>query len=424
MRTDEALVTPGATATATGVPPALPAWPYLTLFTLYPLWWVLGVTPFVLALLGGVGLIFLRMRGLVRLPRLWLWWVAFLIWSLASVVMIDSPGRLVGFAQRWSALVGASLLVVYVFNARETLPRRRVLRAMAVMLGWVAVGGYLGMLVPYGRISTPVLAVLPPSLATNEFVLELFSPRFSEVQHPWGAVSAFVRPSAPFPYTNTWGHAFVLLVPVVAALAVRASVRERWLLGALVVAAVPPALATLNRGIFIGLGVATGYVALRFVRRVRPVQLVRIALAGLLVAGVVRASGVLSRISERTTTSSTTQDRATLYRETFTRTLESPLLGWGAPRPSATLNVSAGTQGHLWYLMFSHGFVGLALFLGFVWGLAVITRRVVDPESTLLHAVLVVIGVMLFFYGVDGVHLVVALTCGVLLLRPEPWGTS
>lgn len=436
MPTDEALVTPvdvsrpgagpeerdAAVLPHVAALPALPGWPYLALFTLYPLWWVLGLTPFVLAVLGGVALLLMRMRGRIRLPRLWLWWAAFLIWSLASVVMVDSTGRLIGFAQRWAALLGATFLVVYVFNAREALPRRRVLRAMAVMLGWVALGGYLGMLAPYGRVTTPVLALLPPGLANNDFVLELFSPRFSEVQHPWGAQSAFVRPSAPFPYTNTWGHAFVLLVPVVAALAVRATPRERWVLGALVAAAVPPALATLNRGIFIGLGVATLYVALRFARSVRPVQLARIALGGVVVAAVVRSSGVLNRISERTTTSSTTQDRATLYRETFTRTLESPLLGWGAPRPSATLDVSAGTQGHLWYLMFSHGFVGLALFLGFVWGLAVVTRGVVDPESTLLHAVLVVIGVMLLFYGIDGVHLVIALTCGVLLLRPEPWG--
>jgi hypothetical protein len=69
--------------------------------------------------------------------------------------------------------------------------------------------------------------------------------------------------------------------------------------------------------------------------------------------------------------------------------------------------------------MFSHGFVGLGLFLLTVWGLVAVTWRTRDTESLLMHTVVVVIGVMLLFYGVDGVHLVIALTCGVLLLRPE-----
>jgi uncharacterized membrane protein YhaH (DUF805 family) len=289
------------------------------------------------------------------------------------------------------------------------------------MLGWVALGGYLGMLFPWKRISTPALALLPQNLAGNEYVLELLSPRFAEVQHPYGADSAFVRPSAPFPYTNGWGHAFVLLVPVVAALAVRAGRRTRWLLAALVAAAVPPALATLNRGIFIGLSVSGSYMALRYARRVTVAVVLRTALGAALVGVAVLTSGALDRITERTTTSSTTQDRASLYREAFDRTLQSPVIGWGAPRPSGTLNVAVGTQGHFWYLMFSHGFVGLTFFLAFVWGLALVTRRVRDPESTLMHAVVITVGVMLLFYGIDSLHLIVATTCGVLLLRPDPW---
>jgi len=399
---------------------ALPGWPYLALFVLYPVWWLLGLTAVILPMLGAICLFLMVLRGWIRLPPMWMCWVAFLIWMAASAAMIDSGGRIVGFTQRLAAMLGATLLVLYAFNARENLPRRRVLAAMAVFLVWMVIGGYLGMLLPYTRISTPAMALAPPTLASNEYVVELLSPRFAEVQHPFGATSDFVRPSAPFAYTNAWGHAFVLLLPVIGALAVRARPRTRWLLLALVALAVPPALATLNRGIFVGVAVALTYLAARTVRQASLTRVLQLGGAAIAVATGVLASGALNRVSERTSTSSTTQDRAELYREAFRRTLESPLLGWGAPRPSQTLDVSVGTQGHFWYLMFSHGFVGLGLFLATIWGLALVTRRVRDLESMLMHAVVVVIGVMLLFYGIDGVHLVIALTCGALLMRPEP----
>lgn len=246
---------------------ALPAWPFATLFVLYPVWWVLGLTPVVLPLLGAVCLFLMVLRGSIRLPPLWFLWVSFLIWAGASSVMVDSPGRLVGFAQRLGALLGASLLVVYLYNARERLPRRRAVAAMSFFGVWLIVGGYLGMAFPHFRLRTPMLALAPTSLATNDYVIELLSPRFAEVQHPYGATSDFIRPSAPFPYTNAWGHTFVLLLPIVAALAVRASRRTQWLLAAGVAVAIPPALATLNRGIFVGVAVAAGYLMLRTIRR-------------------------------------------------------------------------------------------------------------------------------------------------------------
>ncbi|MBL8929996.1 MAG: O-antigen ligase family protein [Kineosporiaceae bacterium] len=402
---------------------ALPAWPFAGLFVLYPVWWLLGITPVILPLLGAVCLFLMALRGSIRLPPLWWLWTGFVIWMTASAVMVDTPGRMIGFAQRLGAVIGATLLVVYVYNARERLPRRRALAAMATFGIWLVIGGYLGMLLPYERITTPAMMLTPPTLASNEYVVELLSPRFAEVQHPYGATSDFVRPSAPFPYTNAWGHTFVLLLPVVLALAVRSTRRVRLLLTVGVILAVPPALATLNRGIFVGIGVGAAYLTLRYLRRISLVRILQIALA-LAVLGVgVFASGALDRVTERTSTSSTTQDRASLYQEAFHRTLESPWLGWGAPRPSATLEVSVGTQGHFWYLMFSHGFVGLALYVGTVWGLGLITarytRRLVDHESMLMHTVIVLIGVTLLFYGVDGLHLVIALSCAALVVRPE-----
>lgn len=400
----------------------LPAWPFTWLFLFYPLIWANGLAPFALPAVGAVCLCLLTARGKVRLPRLWGFWTAFLLWSATAVVMIDSGGRLVGFMQRWSSVVGASIVAVYVFNARESLPRPKVLRSMTWLFTWVVVGGYLGMLDPYGRLSTPILRLIPESIASNEYVLELLSPRFAEVQKPWGADQAFVRPSAPFPYTNGWGHAYVLLLPLVLAYAVGSGRRRiRVLVLLLVLASVPPALATLNRGIFIGVGVGVLYLAMRYVTRLSLARLGRLAVLGALAAVGVQMSGALSRITERTNTSSSTEDRFTIWREAYDRTMSSPLIGQGAPRPSGTLDVSVGTQGHFWYVMFSFGFVGLALFLTTMWGLAVTTRRVVDLQSVLIHTPLVTVLVMMLFYGIDGVHLTILFTCAALLLRPERW---
>lgn len=395
----------------------LPAWPLTWLLAGYPLVWLAGATPFVLPVVGTVCLFLLSLRGAVRLPPLWMPWLGYLLWTLCSAVTIDTAGRMLGFGQRWLSLVGATLIALYVYNAPERLTRRRVLGALRWFVLWLAVGGLLGMFQPYGRVSTPMLALMPRSIASNEYVRELLSPRFAEVQTPYGADAPFVRPSAPFPYTNGWGHAFVLLLPLMLALALAVDRRARLVIALLVAACVPVALATLNRGIFVGVAVATVVLVVRLRRLIRLGHLLAAAVPLGLVAGFAVASGALDRIGERTSTSSTTADRASIYREAFERTLDSPLLGYGAPRPSQTLDVSVGTQGHFWYVMFSHGFVGLALFLATIWGLAVVTRRTTDLVGALMHATLVVASVMLMFYGLEGMNLLFVLVTGAVLLR-------
>ena len=381
--------------------------------------WANGLSAFALPVVGALCLGLMIMRGTVRLPRLWLLWTAFLVWSTTSVVMIDTFGRLAGFLQRWSSLAGATLLALYVYNARTSLTRRKVLQYFTVFFGWLVVGGYLGMRLPYGRISTPILALMPPSVANNSYVVDLLSPRFAEVQKPWGVEQAFVRPSAPFVYTNGWGHAYVLLLPLVVAYLLHASRRGRLVAAALLALSVPPALATLNRGIFIGVGVAALYLAVRLARRVSFVGWIRLLTLATIVAAAVLTfgAGSLSRLTERTSSGQSVDTRQAIYEETFRRTLDSPWLGQGAPRPSETASVSAGTQGHVWYVMFSYGFVGLALFLLAFWGFALLTWRVGSVETLLLQTPLVVVNVMIAFYGLDGMHLVVVLVCFAVLVR-------
>ena len=400
-------------------PGALPAWPVTMVFVFFPLFWFAGVTAFLAPISAAFCLFLMAVRGRIRLPRMWLAFVAYAIWMLASASMIDTGGRMLGFTQRWTNLVGAGIVAVYVFNAAERLTRRRLLGAMAWFTGWLAVGGYLGMIAPYARIRTPMLQVMPGNIASNDYVKELLSPRFAEVQQPYGAAEPFVRPAAPFPYTNGWGHAFVLLLPLMVALWLVAEQRTRRVVVLLVLACVPPALATLNRGIFVGVAVAAAVAVVRLRRHIR-LGHVLLASVPLTALGIgVLASGALDKVGQRTSTSSTTADRASLYREAFDRTKESPLLGYGAPRPSGVLDISVGTQGQFWNVMFSHGFVGLALFLLLVWGLAVTTRRTRDLASAFVHATLVVVSVTIMFYGLEGMNVLIVMVAAALLQRPD-----
>src|SRR4029079_2200410 len=74
------------------------------------------------------------------------------------------------------------------------------------------------------------------------------------------------RPAAPWGYTNTWGNNFCLLAGwlVVAAWQNGKPGNKFWAIVCLLVSIVP-AVVSLNRGLWIGLGLLIVYVAARYV---------------------------------------------------------------------------------------------------------------------------------------------------------------
>ena len=100
---------------------------------------------------------------------------------------------------------------------RYGVDRRRIVAGLTFVWFFTVAGGVLGLLFPEVRLSTPVGMLLPHGVATNDYVRDLFFPPLAEVQHPYGSPVEFVRPSAPFPYANSWGVAIVLLTPVAVA---------------------------------------------------------------------------------------------------------------------------------------------------------------------------------------------------------------
>lgn len=395
----------------------LPAWPLDALLWGFPLWWLLGLTPFIVVLIAALMAVLLLARRQVGIIGGVGPWLAFVAWVVPCALMLDSALRLVGYGQRFANYLAVAVVLVYVVNARERLTATRVIGGLTALWVTVVVGGYLGVLFPDVRLTTPVGILLPGALTGNEYVADLVFPPLAEVQHPWGAEEPYQRPAAPFPYTNGWGSAMALLTPVaIATMLSTADRRVRWLLGAVAVAAVVPAAAALNRGLFMGLAIAAAYVAVRLLFRGSILPFV--GLVGVGVAGFVglAVGGVLDSLEQRADFGST-DSRAQIYAETWQRTLQSPIFGYGAPRPSESIGVSVGTQGHVWMLMFSYGLVGLALFLWFLYGAVLRTWRAPGTQRLWLHATLVVASATILFYGLDTMQLLSVVLVAAVLLR-------
>jgi hypothetical protein len=392
--------------------PALPRWPVRALFIAFPLWWVLGLGNLIWLLLAVPMALALIVRGRVRAPRGFGIWLLFLFWILVSALAINDI-RIVGWAFRAALYLAATVLFLYVYNApRRSLSVRTVATTMAAYWVVVVLGGYLGVLVPNGGFSTPVERLLPDGL-TTPYVRELVHPTFAQVS---GVEQAYPpRTQAPFTYTNEWAANFAMLVPFV--FIALARLRRGWfrvLLLLLLPLSLVPAFLSLNRGLLLSLALGLLYAAVRSALHGR----VRVLAGVLLVAGLaVAVAPALPRRAEQSQGESN-QTRLTLYAETVRRTADSPLIGFGAPRPSEDpSNPSAGTQGQLWMVLFSHGVPGLVFFLG--WYLWVLWRSRATPTRTRLwtHVTLVIGTVLLPVYGMLPSGLAVFMVAAAVSLR-------
>ncbi|MEW1949005.1 O-antigen ligase family protein [Pseudarthrobacter sp902506025] len=395
----------------------LPAWPMYVLLAGFPVWWSLGAAPFaplVVALLMATLMVVRRRLDLVPgvMP-----WFAFLFWAGGTAVNLPTAISVVGFVQRYGNLVAVGIFMLYYINARESLNPRKIINGVLFLWATVVVLGLIATQVPEFRLTTPVGALLPRALTSNPLVYDLVFPPMAEIQQPWGAPEPFERPAAPFPFSNSWGVAFVVMTPV--AVASVGIVRSKWmraLVLLLLAASLIPALATGNRGMLIGTALAVVYVLLRMGARG---HLLRVAVLGVgagLAFFALVASGQLEQILGRQEYSDSTGGRLSIYTETLAATLESPLMGYGAPRLDETIGVSLGTQGYVWLLMFSYGFVGLGLFVIFLAGGIARTWRAPGNTGLWLHSVPVAAAGIASFYSFDVMQMaVVALVIAVLL---------
>ncbi len=403
--------------------PELPAWPVLCLFWGTPIWWVLGLFPFSGAVVAPVMLYYLLLRRSVWLAPGTLSYLALVGWMVTGF-FVKEPGDEFSVTIRFVQYASVAVLIVYVVNARARLTTDRLLAALTALWWFVIAGGYLGLLMPYGRLTTTVGSLLPEGIASNQYAQQLLFPQFAEVQTPYGASVPFLRPAAPFYYANGWGAAMTLLIPVAVAFALRrGTTRAKFYTLVGVALTLPPAVTANNRGMFLALGVALCVVLIRTAAIGRWNFVVGYVM---LAAGAVFTMlqlGLVESVLERAATGQSTEGRTRLYTETLQRTLDSPIVGYGAPRASFTTEVTVGTQGAVWTAMFCSGFVGLMLLLYFLFGAVRRTWHLRSPSGLWLNASLVATCVMSAYYGIDGM-LVLLGAVSAMLLRDSALDSS
>lgn len=378
-----------------------PGWPLYVLFVGFPIWWALGLGGFIWPILAFPMLLSLLRRERIFVPPGMLLWCGFVVWMLVTGIQIDSMGRALGFAYRSMLYVSATILLLYVFNSsRHVLETEKILRALSIFWIYVVIGGFLGLVFPSFSFTSPVEAMLPRAILSNDFVKEMVHPAFAQVQEFLGFPTP--RPSAPFVYTNDWGGAFALLVPFVI-LVWQAGLRRRFkvVLACAAAASIVPVVFSMNRGLWLSLGLGLVYAALRLSLKGRERALIAFVSVTILLAGALFLTPLGSTLSERLSTPHSNNRRVSLYEEAVRGAAESPLFGFGAPRPSKwNPNApSVGTQGQLWLVLFSNGYPGMVLFVA--WFLAALWwfRGSADAIGFWMHVMLVIMFLQLAVYG-------------------------
>jgi O-antigen ligase len=190
------------------------------------------------------------------------------------------------------------------------------------------------------------------------------------------------RPKAPFEYTNSWGgNISVLGIWFLVGWWAHGSPRRRWVAALVVVVAVVPIVYSLNRGLWIGIGVSLGYALLRLVARGRIGAVVAVLAAGVLAVGVVALSPLHNVIQSRLEHGQSNTLRASLSQQVVDVTTHSPIVGYGSTRtaPGSPQSIAVGktstcaqcgnaplgSTGQMWYDIIASGFVGAGLYLLF-----------------------------------------------------------
>ncbi|SDY66179.1 hypothetical protein SAMN05444365_10331 [Micromonospora pattaloongensis] len=388
----------------------LPLWPLFLMFGLTPLWWAAGVFYLGWPLLGVLLFALMATRGRVPLPPASAFWLVFLGLVVLSAIRLPSPAAMLTFGLRLAFYVTALIVCAYVYSAaRERADATPVLAPLCGFWLGLVLLGWLGVLAPRLSMATPMELLLPGGVAGNPFIRDMVHLHTAEYNPR--SLNPIYRPAAPFAYTNNYGSAYALTLPCVVAFVM---LRGRGLFRALLLISLPlslpPAFLTLNRGMFLSLGVGLAFLGVR--ATLRGNLRVAASMLGVTVLGglVMLFIPITDMIDQRVSASDTNTDRMSLYLEVLRRVGESPLLGFGAPVTVDTVTAQApiGTQGQLWMVLFSHGIPALVCFLGWFVAAFVICSKASSPAGQWLSVVPLIGLVQTPFYGLVNQNLTAA----------------
>lgn len=391
------------------------ALPLVWAFALVPLWWIAGVRAVAWFVIAGAMLLRLGPLGAARAPRrfgLWLW---FLLFVAASAMALSSPDRWLAFGWRTALYLSATVFLLYVFNAPDrTLPASDVVRAVTYLWMAAVVGGWLALVLPRFEVLAPITAVLPGRLLEVGFVRDLVTVKFGDVTTFLGR--AATRPVAPFTYSNEWGSNLALLTPFAIASLRDADGLRRTVIRALLALSIVPAVVSVNRGLWLSVGLLGAYAAIRYRREGNRRQTFLIVTACAFTVLVVYATPLQGWVVDRLAHPHSDRGRIELYRAATEGVADSPLIGHGAPEHQDVGGPAVGTHGQLWTVAFSHGIPAVALFVAWFVAVAFATRNATGSMFW-LHCVLVLFVFQMPFYGLLPTQLHLAMVSAGVLLR-------
>jgi hypothetical protein len=365
-------------------------WPFTALVAFFPIWWALGLGSFAIIGFSLPMLLQLRRARPLRVPRGFAFWLCFLAAVLISGLMLGKTApdtlphgaatQLIAYSLRLLNYVAATVLLLYVVNMRgRGLTDRRIVGCLASFFIVAVAGGLLGLAAPGFNFTSPFEWLLPQRLAENSYVRVLVHPAAAQNQDVLGFSAP--RPKAPFEYTNTWGNVIGLLIVWFGVWAVRARGRGRVFAVIVLCIALVPIVNSLNRGLWVGLGLGLLLLAVRLAMSGKLATVIGLAAAVSTLAVVVIASPLATVVQERLNHGHSNDIRSNLAEAAYKGATESPVIGWGTTREvrgsyqsiavgttsgcARCGNADIGSTGHFWLTIFAQGFVGMALYLGF-----------------------------------------------------------
>jgi hypothetical protein len=428
-----------------------PAWPLAALLAGYPVWWAFGLADesvFIMAVPMLMQMRSWHRRGRsVNVPPAFGLWLLFLVCVAAGIATLglSAPdtvvsllsNRVLSFADRGVTYGALTVILLYAGNLTEDeLPRRRLAWLLGLVGIYATIGGLGGVLVPTFQFTSPLAYVLPHSLQNNSLVQASIYPAFSQVTDVLGVTEG--RPKAPFEYTNTWGDCLTILLPwLLVAWWSYGSRRQRRLVLVTAGVALIPLVYSLNRGVWVGAGLAVVYLAVRLAARGK------IAILGLLCAGLaVVAVAVVATPLQGLITSRLQHQQSNAIRGSLSDTAiqdanSAPIIGYGDTRhqqgsaSSITVGPTAacpscgqfpvGSNGQLYLLLVCTGWVGTAFFLAFFAYLAWRYRRDKSPYGMAGLLVILLSFLYMFAYVSVTAPLEFTMLAVALLWRNDQW---
>jgi O-antigen ligase len=396
------------------------AWPIIPLTLGMPIAYFLGfgALVWVVPALGFV-VPLIRRRSLC-MPACVLPLVALVLWIPVTALRLPDVNSVGVFTYRWLIWVSTLTGMLWLCNTSTVKLATKRIVDMLAFLWIVLVGfGYLALMFPTTAVPSLVQKLLPTGLATTQFINDLTIIRFAELQtFIEGTVP---RPAAPLPATNGWGSTLALLTPFFILSWLLAPSRRRRLTGWVLagIGVVPLAIST-NRGAWLSIGLGLVYFAVRRARDgdARPLFAV-IAVGVLAVTAVTMtplSNTVSARLSETAASNTTRED---VYKLAWAKTLDSPVLGYGAPE-SADHSPPIGTHGLIWYAMFSHGFPALAMLLIALGALFCATFKARTPAALWAHICIFMAITQLPYYGLLPQIVLVGIAAGIAWRENHP----